>query len=85
MSLKLDSRSACRYNLAVSTTAQTFLQVSKCQLSEVILLQTYGSLAWDGIRHSQPKGRESEVMVGPHKLKDYIFRLPEELCCQPDC
>jgi N-sulfoglucosamine sulfohydrolase len=39
----------------------------------------YGSLAWDGIRHSQPKGKESEVMVGSRKLKDYIFRPAEEL------
>ncbi|KAK5131747.1 hypothetical protein LTR08_000578 [Meristemomyces frigidus] len=39
----------------------------------------YGSLAWDGIRHSQPKGREADVMVGPRKLRDYIFRPPEEL------
>jgi N-sulfoglucosamine sulfohydrolase len=39
----------------------------------------YGSLAWDGIRHSQPKGREDEVMVGSRKLKDYIFRPAEEL------
>lgn len=39
----------------------------------------YGSLAWDGIRHSQPKGKEDEVMVGSRKLKDYIFRPAEEL------
>ena len=39
----------------------------------------YGSLAWDGIRHSKPKGREDEVMVGFRKLKDYIFRPAEEL------
>ena len=39
----------------------------------------YGSLAWDGIRHSKPKGREDEVMVGSRKLKDYIFRPAEEL------
>lgn len=39
----------------------------------------YGSLTWDGIRHSQPRGKESEVMVGQRKLKDYIFRPAEEL------
>lgn len=39
----------------------------------------YGSLAWDGIRHSQPLGSEKEIMVGPRKLQDYIFRPPEEL------
>lgn len=39
----------------------------------------YGSLTWDGIRHSQPKGKDDEVMVGPRKLKDYIFRPAEEL------
>lgn len=39
----------------------------------------YGSLTWDGIRHSQPVGKEEDIMVGPRKLKDYIFRPPEEL------
>ncbi|TVY47307.1 N-sulfoglucosamine sulfohydrolase [Lachnellula cervina] len=39
----------------------------------------YGSLTWDGIRHSQPHGKEGEIMVGPRKLQDYIFRPPEEL------
>jgi len=39
----------------------------------------YGSLAWDGIRHSQPAGKDRDVMVGQRKLKDYIFRPPEEL------
>lgn len=39
----------------------------------------YGSLTWDGIRHSQPRGKEGEVMVGQRKLKDYIFRPAEEL------
>ncbi|KKY20689.1 putative n-sulfoglucosamine sulfohydrolase [Phaeomoniella chlamydospora] len=39
----------------------------------------YGSLTWEGIRNSQPKGKEHEVMVGPRKVKDYFFRPPEEL------
>jgi N-sulfoglucosamine sulfohydrolase len=39
----------------------------------------YGSLTWDGIRHSQPRGKEGDIMVGPRKLQDYIFRPPEEL------
>ncbi|KAI5200182.1 hypothetical protein E4T38_06641 [Aureobasidium subglaciale] len=39
----------------------------------------YGSLAWDGIRHSQPKGKEADIKVGQRKLRDYIFRPPEEL------
>jgi N-sulfoglucosamine sulfohydrolase len=39
----------------------------------------YGSLAWDGIRHSQPRGQEAAIMVGQRKLRDYIFRPPEEL------
>jgi N-sulfoglucosamine sulfohydrolase len=39
----------------------------------------YGSLTWDGIRNSQPNGKEDAIMVGQRKLKDYIFRPPEEL------
>lgn len=39
----------------------------------------YGSISWDAIRHSQPKGKEADIMVGPRKLKDYIFRPAEEL------
>lgn len=39
----------------------------------------YGSLTWDGIRHSQPKGKEGDIKVGQRKLEDYIFRPPEEL------
>jgi N-sulfoglucosamine sulfohydrolase len=39
----------------------------------------YGSLTWDGIRHSQPKGKEGDILVGKRKLQDYIFRPPEEL------
>ena len=39
----------------------------------------YGSLTWDGIRHSQPRGKEGDILVGQRKLRDYIFRPPEEL------
>lgn len=39
----------------------------------------YGSLTWDGIRNSQTRGKEGDIMVGGRKLKDYIFRPLEEL------
>lgn len=39
----------------------------------------YGSLTWDAIRHSQPRGKEGDILVGQRKLRDYIFRPPEEL------
>ncbi|KKY18788.1 putative n-sulfoglucosamine sulfohydrolase [Phaeomoniella chlamydospora] len=48
----------------------------------------YGSLTWEGVRNSAAKKSDStkdtnisknEVMVGPRRLKDYIFRPPEEL------
>lgn len=35
----------------------------------------YGSLSWEDVRNS----RESEILVGKRKLKDYFFRGPEEL------
>lgn len=39
----------------------------------------YGSLTWDAIRHSQPRGKEGDILVGQRKLRNYIFRPPEEL------
>ena len=39
----------------------------------------YGSITWEGIRNSQPKGKDGDIMVGSRKAKDYFFRPPEEL------
>jgi N-sulfoglucosamine sulfohydrolase len=35
----------------------------------------YGSLSWEDVRNS----RDTEILVGKRKLKDYFFRGPEEL------
>ncbi|KAJ9490081.1 hypothetical protein VN97_g3177 [Penicillium thymicola] len=35
----------------------------------------YGSLSWEDIRNSS----DSEIMIGERKLRDYLFRAPEEL------
>ena len=42
-------------------------------------MDLYASLSFEGMRNSRHPEASKPAMVGQRKLKDYIFRPPEEL------